>query len=329
MDESTIESSGNMADSVVDHGMGEIASKLENSLELQQEQPQEDSQDNHNDEDKEGDHNEEDDEDDEDDFGSFDEASFEDYQAPEPEETHYQEPKTALSPLDFQDPEQFLSKVDELLATIFLVFPDATSTPTTLLNAEASEKLDMLSRTPRLNPPNWIKLRIRHNLLIMLGVPINLDELDSANSVSISNTEKVSHNRRKSINEQDIHWENFSIPEVESFNLTPEQKQELLNKTGETLSRIEEDNLNNTSQLFLESSLESALDTKLAQMKTNYDQLIKLSAVWQDQMKELRNSQEVYESVVQNMVGYSQKLQRNEIIEQLHKTKGKKGKRTF
>lgn len=314
-----------MAESGVEYGLGEeTATKIEHSPELQPEQTQEDSQDVEEDE-NEDDHDEED----EDDFGSFDEASFEEYQAPEQEESYQEPPMTTLSQLDFQNPEQFLSKVDELLATIFQVFPDTKSTPTTLLNAEASEKLDILSRTPRLNPPNWIKLKIRHNLLIMLGVPINLDELDSTNSVSISNTANISHNRRKSINEQDIHWENFSIPEVETFNLTPEQKQELLNKTGETLSKIEEDNLSNTSQLFLESSLESALDTKLAQMKSNYEQLIRLSAVWQDQMKELRNSQEVYESVVQNMVGYSQKLQRNEIIEQLQKTKGKKGKRTF
>lgn len=319
MDEIDSESTEHMADSPVDNTMeDEVAAEHESSLEfLPEEPPIHGEADNH------------DQQDEDDDFGSFDEASFEELQEPEPKENLNKEQlNTALRPLDFHHPEQFLSKVDELLDTIFPVFPDTRSTPTTLLKAEASEKLDTLSRTPRLNPPNWIRLKIRHNLLIKLGVPINLDELESANSVAMAYA-SISHNRRKSIDENDIQWEGFTIPEVETFNLTAEQKQELLGKTGDTLSRIEEDNLNNTSQLFLESSLESALNSKLAQMKANYDQLIKLSAVWQDQMKELRNSQEIYESVVQNMVGYSQKLQRNEIIEHLQRTKGKKGKRTF
>ncbi|SGZ52619.1 CIC11C00000001761 [Sungouiella intermedia] len=264
-----------------------------------------------------------------DDFGSFDEASFEEFQEPEPERHPEETKRISLSSQDFLEAQRFLDKVDEILDSVFPEIQHREVAPTPLLKAEASQKLITLSRAPRLNPPNWIKLKIRHNLLIKLGVPINLDELESPNTINISATANITHNRRRSINEQDLKWEQYHIPEVETFNLTSEQKQELVGKTAEVLSKIEEDNLNNTSQLFLENSLESTLDMKLAQMKANYDQLIKLSAVWQDQMKELRNSQEIYESVVQNMVGYSQKLQRNEIIEHLQKTKGKKGKRTF
>lgn len=271
------------------------------------------------------------DEQDDDDFGSFDEASFEEFQAPEPEP----EAKTAtggkalFTSATFQNLDELVSKLDELLESIFPATASETNSNTdTLLNAEATEKLASLSRPPRLNPPNWIKLKIRHNLLVNLGVPINLDELDSPNSVNITNLQQLSHSRRRSINEQDIDWSEFDIPEFETLNISTEQKQELLHKTNKLLSKIEEDNLSNTSQLFLESSLESSLDAKLAQLKENYLQLRELSSVWRDQMKELRNSQEIYESVVQNMVGYSQKLQRNEFIEHLKK-KGKKGKRTF
>lgn len=269
-------------------------------------------------------------EDDDDDFGSFDEASFEEFQAPERQsEIEIKNIQSVFGSSVFRDHQLFLSKLDDLLDSIIPGSPQKTNgEPAMLLKAEASEILEKLSKAPRLNPPNWIKLKIRRNLLIKLGVPINLDELESPNMVNVSNN-SMSHNRKRSVNEQDIDWSNFTIPEFESFNVSAEKKQELLNKTNETLSRIEEDNLNNTSQLFLESSLEASLESKLAQMKANYQQLIELCSVWQDQMKELRNSQEVYESVVQNMVGYSQKLQRNEIIEHLQKTKGKKGRRTF
>lgn len=269
-------------------------------------------------------------EEEDDDFGSFDEASFEEFQAPEPE---IKQEKATVTKLQFTSTtlsnlEQFQAKLDELLDSIF---PEAdletNGSNSTLLTPQASEKLATLSRPPRLNPPNWIKLKIRHNLLIKLGVPINLDELESPNSVSITNNIH-SHNRRRSVNEQDIDFGDFDIPEFELLNISSDQKQELLHKTNQLLSKIEEDNLNNTSQIFLESSLEESLDAKLAQLRENFKQLIELSSVWQDQMKELRNSQEIYESVVQNMVGYSQKLQRNEFIEHLKK-KGKKGKRTF
>lgn len=269
-------------------------------------------------------------EEEDDDFGSFDDASFEEFQAPEPEitqgtatDTKFQFTSTIISDL-----EPFQTKLDELLDSIF---PEAdletNGSNTTLLRPQANDKLATLSRPPRLNPPNWIKLKIRHNLLIKLGVPINLDELESPNSVSITKS-AVSHYRRRSVNEQDIDFGEFDIPEFEQLNISSDQKEELLHKTNQLLSKIEEDNLNNTSQIFLESSLDESLDAKLAQLRENFKQVIELSSVWQDQIKELRNSQEIYESVVQNMVGYSQKLQRNEFIEHLKK-KGKKGKRTF
>lgn len=270
------------------------------------------------------------DEDEDDDFGSFDEASFEEFQAPEEE--------PALKPTEitskflssvFQDQELFLRNLDDLLDSILPHNQQPSSEePAELLNAEASQRLKKLSQTPRLNPPNWIKLKIRHNLMVKLGVPINLDELESPGSANLKRP-SIAHQRKRSINEQDIDWSLFVIPELETLEISPEKKQESITKTNEILSRIEEDNLKNTSQLFLESSSDASLDAKLAQLKANYKELIDLSSIWQDQLKELRSSQEVFESVVQNMVGYSQKLQRNEIIEQLQKTKGKKGKRTF
>lgn len=267
---------------------------------------------------------------DDDDFGSFDEASFEEFQAPEPqaERESHAEDRIVFDSDVFDNKESLLLKVDELLDTLFPDFSlektPVTRTPDTLLKGEASRRLEVLSETPRLNPPNWIKLRIRHNLLIKLGVPINLDELEAPKSMGNA----ITHSRDRSVHELEIDWARFDIPEFESLDISAERKLELLEETTAILSRIEEDNLNNTSQLFLEKSLESTLDSKLAQLKENYRQLLELSSVWNHNLKELQYSQEIYESVVQDMVGYSQKLQRNELIEHLQKT-GKKGRRTF
>lgn len=266
---------------------------------------------------------EEEEEGDDDDFGSFDEASFDEYQEPMEDEKHSAMFESSV----FQNMDLFDEKLDQLMKTVIPdVVRESPSADEPLLGENATLHLHTLLKTPRLHPPNWTKLKIRHSLLIKLGVPINLDELDHAN---MKLAPPVVHHRRRSISEEDIDWRNISIPKFEDLNIGTDSRAEMMSKTQETISRIENDNLNNTSELFLKSSAEDSLDAKLKQMRGNYNELLQLSAVWQSRINELRSEQEIYESVVQNMVGYSQKLQRNEMLDKLSRTKTKKGKRTF
>ncbi|KAM9913904.1 hypothetical protein OXX69_001147 [Metschnikowia pulcherrima] len=250
--------------------------------------------------------------DDEDDFGSFDEASFEELEA---STGHVNDPQ----PLCGQYEEDSKLTPAKIQRTLDLIFPGqlpeqpAQSGP--LLNINAHAHFLELSKPPRLHPPNWTKSKLRHNLLLKLGIPINLDELSSSNSTTTSmKSETV---RRKSISESDLDWSGFEIPEIESLNLSREEQQKIIDSTHETLSRIETDNMENTSELYLQKCAPDVLDSKLAQMKENYDQLIRLSSLWQGQLDDLKNSQNAFESVVQSMVGYNQKIQRNELLESL------------
>ena len=203
---------------------------------------------------------------------------------------------------------------------------------------------------PYLHPPNWIRLDIRHNLLIKLGIPINLDELN-ANTVSanptIGNTnpnainantneehdtnlsnhlsipqQQQQRSRKKSISEQDINWSNFTIPQFDSLQLTNEQLHNILTQTNETISKCEFDLMENTSLKFLTNvKLDDVINDKLKQLQLNYQELLKLSSVWQHQLSEVRKDYEIYEQVVQSCIGYSQKLRREEILENLKKMK--------
>lgn len=259
---------------------------------------------------------------DDDDFGSFDEASFEEFQAPEPQPAQQRFHSISLDNLATVD--------NELQRVVDQVFPNLNQKGQSEISPLIEETLtlfSMLSKNPRLNPPNWIKLKIRHSLLVKLGVPINLDELEAPSTLSAGQSRGQS--RRRSINVNDIDWEQFEIPEFSTLSISTARKEELIASTHKELSRIEADIMNNTSEFFLQSSSDESVRAKLAQMQQNYAQLIELSSVWQDHIRELQNSQEVYESVVQSMVGYSQKLQRNEILESLKGAKTKKGKRTF
>lgn len=258
--------------------------------------------------------------DEDDDFGSFDEASIEEVLEPEPET----ELDAAFSSAVLHDFTQFKKNLDDLLDQIIpSADQEAKPLSSELLTEKASEKLKMFSALPRLNPPNWTRLKMRHGLLVSLGIPINLDELESSHNVPASKPTS----KRRSITELDIQWGDFVVPEIETLSLSADRQQELMSQTLNILLRIEDDNLTNTTEQFLQLSAEAVVDEKLLQMQNNYSQLVELSSVWQAQLKELRNSQEMFESVVQDMVGYRQKLQRNEILESI--SKSKRGKRVF
>ncbi|OBA21800.1 hypothetical protein METBIDRAFT_14694, partial [Metschnikowia bicuspidata var. bicuspidata NRRL YB-4993] len=254
------------------------------------------------------------------DFGSFDEASFE-----EIEPTNNVSDETLLYPASSEELSLTTSRILRLLDLIVPV--PGTSEPADcapLLSKEAELQFKHLSKPPRLQPPNWTKLKLRHNLLLRLGIPINLDELAPSGG---SGGVKHDINRKSLISESDLDWSRFNIPDIEILNLTQEARQDLLGKTAEILTKIERENMENTSELHLQSSLSEALESKLSQMRNNHDQLLMLSSLWHGKLEDLKASQTAYESVVQSMVGYNQKIQRNELLESLRRSKTKRGKK--
>lgn len=196
--------------------------------------------------------------------------------------------------------------------------PQAAATP--LLSLRSQEIYGVLSTMPRLKPPNWIKLNIRHNLLVKLGVPINLDEV--AAPAAHSHLEVPRHGRKKSVSVHDINWGDATLPEV---TLSPDDRARYLADSHDILSRIETDNLDNTSRAFLESTSDEVVLQKLVQLQNNYNELLRLGSVCNAHMEDLTANFDIYEGVVQNLIGYSQKLRRDEILDNLKKVKrGKK-----
>lgn len=267
-----------------------------------------------------------------DDFGSFDDASFEEFSEPT-------EPQTAPLAVEshqegvfdeevFENPEKFEARLAELLDQLFITIKDdpdpSKDANSALLSDRSNEIFHALLAVPHLQPPNWVRLKIRHNLLLKLGIPINLDETTPVTSLG-AKTEPRLHQRKNSIRETDISWQGFDIPAIEELQLSVSEKAQKLASTASLLSQIESDNMNNSTAQFLHGLAdEKALDAKLQQFEQNYELLIELSCVWKSQLHDLKQDSEIYESVVQNMIGYSQKLRREEIFESLGKLKTKK-----
>lgn len=263
-----------------------------------------------------------------DDFGDFDDFTQASHQTVQP---NFVDNDLKFEEYVFADNE-LLQKY--LWNTMDQVFPQTNSQPsftsTELLNERSSQIYTEISRIPRLKPPNWIKLKIRHNLLIKLGIPINLDDLnDGVIEIENSNNITIKRARRKSnLQPEDIKWDDFEIPEFKSLNIDQEQKQRMITQTNDRLSKIETDILNNTSKKFLEDShSDDVVNDKLLQLKNDYKELIQLSSVWNNNLQELQKNFEIYESVVQSTIGYSQKLRRDEILDDLKKLSKSKQKK--
>ncbi|RCK55267.1 Uncharacterized protein C8E11.05c [Candida viswanathii] len=278
-------------------------------------------------------------EDDDDDFGDFDDIEYH----------HSHHPTPALPTSIFSNPKEFSIQLDSQLNDIF---PTPQSTPqpqpslsdSTVLNERSEIIYKQISNMPYLQPSNWIKSNIRHNLLIKLGIPINLDELNpttTTTTISTTTTTTVASasvpgstssiseaRRRSSISAADIDWTQFAIPKLDDMGLDADARADMIKNTGEVLARVEVLNLLHISEQFLrDASNKEVLDEKLDELTRNYDELIQLSAVWLGRIDDLKGDFEIYENVVQSYIGYSQKLRRDEIFENLKKLKHTKKKK--
>lgn len=208
------------------------------------------------------------------------------------------------------------------------------------LSERSTHIYQQLSLLPRLDPPNWIKLKTRRHLLTKLGVPVNLDEIldtplgpastsEAASATapgSGSSLQPGTRNRRASlVSEENINWDGFLIPEFKDLNIEPEQEKSLRGETASILSAVEIENLDHSSiKQLLQSGSDDEISNLLEHHNSNYAKLLELSSVWQNKLSELKKDYEIYESVVQNLVGHTQRLQREEILANLNRVKSKK-----
>ncbi|CAK7893349.1 hypothetical protein CAAN4_A06898 [[Candida] anglica] len=314
-------------------------------IEEEEEEEEEDSDDDFDD------FNAYDENDDDNSFGSFEEEENE----PEYGKEHFQQGPppdlVTFASSTFGSRETLHEKLDMFLEKMFPADKsgdtEESSNSSNLLSERSNDIYGQLSLLPHLKPPSWVKSKIRRHLLIKLGVPVNLDEIlptnsavassestdlnghvtsgDSSKQVETHLKPKQSRQRRaSSVTEADIDWNGFIIPEFKDLSIDTKNKGEsLLLDTTEVLSKIETENLAHSSQQHLLSSVTSIeeLNEKLHQYQNNYDQLIQLSSIWQNQLVELKRDYEIYESVVQNFVGHTQRLKREELLANLDKVK--------
>lgn len=268
------------------------------------------------------------------DFGSFDNVSIERLDYNTTDTTNVlsggaSENNTDASNEFLKSNELFMEKISKILDELFTATTENRLEDSRVvfdhLFDKGGQSIEEFSRIPKLSPRNWVKLNIRRNLFIQLGIPINLDELkhETAQTAAQPST------RRPSIKEEDIDWSGFEIPELEKLEITSDERNKLESQTAEMLSSIEKDNLEHSSEQFLRTADINILQERLEQFRRNHELLIKLSSMWRHRLNNLKEDYETFETVVQSITGYSQKLKREEILNSLKKMKLKDRKKHF
>ncbi|CCH44496.1 putative membrane protein [Wickerhamomyces ciferrii] len=282
---------------------------IENEREEEQKKEDADELENKQEEEKEEEVEEEevDEEDDDDEFGAFSDASFDEFeQPPEPESPKQEEsistPETNNTHLKlpqdlFDEPEMFQTRVQELLNQSFPEELPPASVPsnTDVLNERSRLLLERLVALPYLKPYSWKKSSLRRQLLQTLGIDSEKDQI-----------------RRKNLDD----GSNYKIPDFESLNISDEEAKKYRENTDEILNKFQEsikedDELTNLDQ--------ETLNKVVLEYKEQIKELKKLLSIWEYEQKNLEIDNETFEGVVENLVGHTQRLRREETMKSLKK----------
>lgn len=242
------------------------------------------------------------------DFGSF--GSFD-------QDENDQDSFAPTTPtIDYTDPKERETVIKRSLEAMFdlPVHPPSPKNENDLfkelLSDRSSELYSRLSDIPHLRPPNWTRLVVRHRLLVNLGIPVNLDEISTAPA-----SQELAGERRKSVNAAEIDWNGLDIPDYNALHLDAGTRSHHIENTLALIDRIEAENMENSSLQYLETALVENLKAKLHQYQNNASQLRTSASVWRNELSVLQNDFEIYESVVQNLIGHSQRLRRDELLQ--------------
>ncbi|KAH3687384.1 hypothetical protein WICPIJ_001661 [Wickerhamomyces pijperi] len=242
-------------------------------------------------------------EDEDDDFGDFSDASFDDFEEPQVnaetlpsaidvdtqrKSSDIQGPK--ITDEDLDNTELFHSKISQLLD---LSFPDVktiaeplyANEQESILTETAAHLYERLTAKPYLQPIQWKKTETKRRLMALLKIP----------------DETILFPRTKDLSDLESQ---LSVPEFKALGLSEERKKEIIEDTEEQLSKIEE---------YISKDLDTTNLTKLiSKYEKNIANLTTTLACWEDQLKSVSADHETFESVIENMVGFTQRVTREE-----------------
>ena len=241
---------------------------------------------------------------DDDDFGSFSDASFDEFEEP-PENTSVQQPESekiaSLLLSSYSDRDKLITIIDELTLQ---TFPDQLPTftipeDTSILNPRSQHLLERLIAPPHLKPYNWKTGSLRRQLLMTLGLPDD----------TIQKKER----------ENGFDMSTYVVKTLEQLHIDDGQKKKMLEETNTKFAEI--GNVITADDLLEMNDKE--LQMAIEKLEIQVSMVEKYLAVWDDEKTKLEEDRKTFESVVENLVGHTQRLRREETMKSLKKEKEK------
>ncbi|KAF1851470.1 uncharacterized protein K460DRAFT_329562 [Cucurbitaria berberidis CBS 394.84] len=268
-----------------------------------------------------------------DDFGDFDDGF---QQGEEEAETSFDKPPDqppvpapSIGPpvLDFEH----LTSLEDIVAAtqpyIDEIYPSPQDIPIISTNPEETRSIFLSERShslwtqlvapPPLQPPDWVRSRIRRLFLVSLGVPVDLDEILPASkqkklilpSIHIpgSETPRPSADGRNGALGRVKRDENASSTSVDSSSSKPDRKRKGPPPPPE-LDISSTTMLCATTEAALSNFTIEELETHVERLKSLHERANEVFAYWQKRLESALGDKDAFEQVIESLVAHAKKL---------------------
>ncbi|GAB7355140.1 hypothetical protein MBLNU459_g5713t2 [Dothideomycetes sp. NU459] len=273
---------------------------------------------------------------DDDDFGDFDDG-FQQSEGPAqshpaPSMPSAPDPLAHLPNLDFESlntPRDILSTISPYMADIFPEIAASDQLPIAnpsqldhILTDRSASLWSQLVAPPPLQPPNWIRSRIRRLFLVSLGVPVDLDEILPASKqkkLILPNINLPLDSPRQSSQISRLKDQNSSSTSIDSKTGQPKprsgnKKPELQNRKGPPPPPDFDANSASLLCSTTDVAMKNYSDEELAGHIQRLEHLIKTASdvleYWLKRKDSAVGDKEAFEGVIENLVSFAKKSRR-------------------
>ncbi|CAO2657960.1 Nn.00g072200.m01.CDS01 [Neocucurbitaria sp. VM-36] len=267
-----------------------------------------------------------------DDFGDFDDGFQQGEQEAEtsfdkpPDQPPIPAPSIGPPVLDFEHLKSLEDIVKATQPYIDEIYPSPHDIPSISTNPEETRSIFLSERShslwtqlvapPPLQPPDWVRSRIRRLFLVSLGVPVDLDEILPASkqkklilpSIHIpgSETPRPSADGRNGALGR-VKRENASSTSVDSSSSRPDRKRKGPPPPPE-LDISSTTMLCATTEAALSNFTEEELKEHVERLKGLQERAKEVFEYWQKRMESALGDKDAFEQVIESLVAHAKKL---------------------
>ena len=193
--------------------------------------------------------------------------------------------------------------------------PGSLSPPEPLLSDRSASLWSQLVAPPPLQPPNWIRSRIRRLFLVSLGVPVDLDEILPASKqkkLILPSIHLTTDTPRDSSNLARVKKENISSTSLASTgSASKEKRKKTSDRPGPPPPPEFDSNatslLCSTTDTAMENFADDELNAHIEMLKGLESRANEVLEYWLKRKESAVGDKEAFEGVIENLVGFVKK----------------------